>query len=154
MKNLKVLLSFVLLAALILAVVPSMAQESSITVAIGGDPTTLDPQAADDGNERAVNDNIYETLITRDDSMALQPLLAESWEQIDATNWSVKVKSGISFTNGEPLNAEAVAFSINRVINPDFNSEQLSFFETITGAAVVDDLTVTVTTSGDRKSVV
>lgn len=148
MKNLKALLSVALLLALVIVVIPSAAQENSITVAIGGDPSTLDPQAADDGNERAVNDNIYETLITRDDNMVLQPLLAESWEQIDDTNWSFKVKTDISFTNGEPLNAEAVAFSVNRIINPDFNSEQLSFFETITGASVADDGTVTITTSG------
>jgi peptide/nickel transport system substrate-binding protein len=127
---------------------PSAAQEGEIVVAIGGDPTTLDPQAADDGNERAVNDSIYETLLTRDDAMQLQPLLAESYSQLDDTTWQFVLRSGISFTNGEPMNAEAVAFSVNRIINPDFNSEQLSFFETVTGAEVVDDLTVNVTTNG------
>ncbi|MCK6579809.1 MAG: ABC transporter substrate-binding protein [Anaerolineae bacterium] len=148
MRKLAILFCVILAGALLLSVSPLMAQDSSITVAIGGDPTTLDPQAADDGNERAVNDNIYETLLTRDASMALQPLLAEGYEQIDATTWQFTLKSGISFTNGEPMNAEAVAFSINRNINPEFNSEQLSFFETITGASVVDDLTVSITTNG------
>ena len=31
---------------------------ADITIALGAEPTTLDPQLADDGSERAVNDNI------------------------------------------------------------------------------------------------
>src|SRR5581483_2806783 len=38
---------------------------ASITIALGSEPTTLDPQLRDDGNERAVTVNIYETLLTR-----------------------------------------------------------------------------------------
>lgn len=121
---------------------------TEITIAIGGDPTTLDPQAADDGNERAVNDNIYETLLARDDDMNIVPGLAESYEEVDDTTWRFHLRKGITFTNGEPLNAEAVAFSIERVIDPDFNSEQLSFFESITGAKATDEMTVDVTTDG------
>lgn len=126
---------------------PAVAR-SEIVVAIGGDPTTLDPQAADDGNERAVNDNIYETLLTRDQDMNIVPLLAESYEQVDDTTWRFRLREGISFTNGEPLNAEAVTFSVERIIDPEYNSEQLSFFETITGAKAVDEMTVEITTNG------
>lgn len=127
---------------------PPAAAVSKVVIAIGGDPTTLDPQAADDGNERAVNDNIYETLLTRDYDMNIVPKLAESYEQIDETTWRFYLKEGISFTNGEPMNADAVKFSLERVIDPEYNSEQLSFFETFTGAEVVDDLTVDIKTSG------
>jgi peptide/nickel transport system substrate-binding protein len=127
---------------------PPAAEASQVIVAIGGDPTTLDPQAADDGNERAVNDNIYETLLTRDYDMNIVPKLAESYEQLDETTWRFYLQDGISFTNGEPMNAEAVKFSLERVIDPEYNSEQLSFFETFTGAEVVDDLTVDIKTSG------
>ncbi|HEU4988135.1 MAG TPA: ABC transporter substrate-binding protein, partial [Rhizobiaceae bacterium] len=42
---------------------PALAQ--SITIAIGSEPSTLDPQLRDDGGERQVNDNIYETLMAR-----------------------------------------------------------------------------------------
>ncbi len=121
---------------------------TEITLAIGGDPTTLDPQAADDGNERAVNDNIYETLLTRDHDMKIVPSLAKSYEQVDDTTWRFHLQKGIAFTNGEPLNAEAVRFSVERIIDPEFNSEQLSFFETIAGAEVVDDSTVDIKTNG------
>lgn len=120
-----------------------------IVIAIGGDPSTLDPQVADDGNERAVNDNIYETLIARDSStMELVPSLAESWEELDDVTWQLTLRQGITFHNGEPFNAEAAAASINRVVDPELNSEQISFFSTIKEATVVDDSTIQVITDG------
>jgi peptide/nickel transport system substrate-binding protein len=120
-----------------------------ITIVIGGDPSTLDPQFADDGNERSVSDNIYETLIARDSkTMDLVPGLAESWEQVDDTTWRFTLRQGIKFHNGEDWNAEAAAYSINRVINPDYASEQISYYATVTEAKVVDDYTIEVTTDG------
>jgi peptide/nickel transport system substrate-binding protein len=125
------------------------APTGEIVIAIGGDPSTLDPQAADDGNERAVNDNIYETLLARDSkTMELVPSLAESWKEIDPSTWELKLRKGIKFHNGEPFNADAAAFSINRVIDPEFKSEQISFYSTIKEARVVDDNTIQVVTDG------
>ncbi|MBI5956230.1 MAG: ABC transporter substrate-binding protein [Chloroflexi bacterium] len=120
-----------------------------VVIAIGGDPSTLDPQYADDGNERAVNDNIYEMLLFRDPkTMAIVPGLAESYKQVDATTWRLTLRKGIKFHNGEELNAAAVVFSVKRILDPAFKSQQLSYVEGITGAKAVDDYTVDIITSG------
>ncbi len=122
---------------------------SSITIALGSEPTTLDPQIREDGGERAVNDNVYETLLARDADGALKPLLAADMpEQIDDTTWEVTIREGIEFHNGEPLDAEAVAASFNRIIDPELASEQASFFDGITSIEAVDDVTVRFTTEG------
>lgn len=127
----------------------SGAASSSITVAIGAEPTTLDPQVRDDGNERAVNDNIYETLMARDAAGELQPGLAASAPtRKGAESWEFKLRPNIKFSNGEAFNADAVVASVTRVIDPKFNSEQASFFSTITGATKVDDVTVDIKTKG------
>lgn len=120
-----------------------------VTIAIGSEPTTLDPQLRDDGGERAISDNIYETLMVRDADGVLGPgLAAQAPTQIDETTWSVTLREGIGFHNGEPLDAEAVAYSINRIIDPDFASEQQSFFATFTGAEATGPLTVEISTDG------
>jgi peptide/nickel transport system substrate-binding protein len=125
----------------------ALAQE--ITIALGSEPTTLDPQLREDGGERAVNDNIYETLMARKPDGTLVPGLALSVpELMDQTTWEVKLRKGIKFHNGEIFNADAVVFSIQRIIDPKFNSEQISFFNTIRGAEKVDDLTVKIFTTG------
>jgi peptide/nickel transport system substrate-binding protein len=118
-------------------------------IVIGNDPATLDPQAKDDGNEHKINDNIYEHLLTRDPQTGeILAELAESWEQVDDTTWRFKLVEGIMFHNGEPLNAEAVVYSAERIIDPDFNSEQISFVASITGGEVVDEYTVDILTDG------
>ena len=127
----------------------SGAASSAITIAIGAEPTTLDPQVRDDGNERAVNDNIYETLMARDAAGELQPgLAAAAPARKGKEAWEFKLRPDIKFSNGEAFNADAVVASVTRVIDPKLNSEQASFFSTITGATKVDDLTVTIETKG------
>jgi peptide/nickel transport system substrate-binding protein len=120
-----------------------------ITIGLGAEPTTLDPQLADDGSERAINDNIYETLLARTPKGDLVPGLAEAMPvQSGADAWRFKLRPGIRFSNGEPLNADAVAHSIKRIIDPKYNSQQISYYSAITDAKKVDDLTVDVITKG------
>jgi peptide/nickel transport system substrate-binding protein len=127
----------------------ALAGSDSITIAIGSEPTTLDPQLREDGGERAVNDNIYDTVLTRAPKGELIPSLAATLPTlVDPTTWEVKLRPGIKFHNGETMNADAVVYSIKRVIDPDFNSEQISFFSTIKGASKVDELTLHVLTKG------
>ena len=74
--------------------------DSAITIALGSEPTTLDPQIREDGGERAVNDNIYETLLAREKEGELEPLLAaEMPTQVDDTHWEVTLREGIEFHN-------------------------------------------------------
>lgn len=122
---------------------------AEITIAIGSEPTTLDPHIRDDGGERAINDNIYETLMARTPEGDLTPGLAASEPtQVDETTWQFALREGISFTNGDPFNAESVVASVQRIVDLGEESEQAGFFSTITGAEAVDDLTVNVTTDG------
>ncbi len=119
------------------------AMAQSITIAIGSEPSTLDPQLRDDGGERQVNDNIYETLMARAPTGELEPgLAAAAPTQIDELTWEFKLREGVSFHNGEPFNADSVVASVKRVLDPANNSEQLAYFGTISHAEKVDDLNV------------
>lgn len=143
----KTFLAVMLLVIMCSFPVSSYAQE--VTIALGSEPTTLDPQLREDGGERAVNDNIYETLMARAPKGELVLGLAkEAPKLVDPQTWEVKLRSGIKFHNGEPFNADSVVFSIKRIIDPKFNSEQISFFETIKDANKVNDLTVRIITNG------
>jgi peptide/nickel transport system substrate-binding protein len=120
-----------------------------VTIALGSEPTTLDPQIREDGGERAVNDNIYDTVLTRTPEGELIPhLAAEMPKLVTPDTWEVTLRPGITFHNGEPMDADAVVYSIKRVIDPDFNSEQISFFSTIKDAKTTGELTLHVFTNG------
>jgi peptide/nickel transport system substrate-binding protein len=122
-----------------------------ITIALGSEPTSLDPQAVDDGGERAINDNIYETLLARTQDGELVPgLAAEMPTQLDATTWQFTLREGVTFHNGEPFDADSVVASVQRMVEliAEDATEQSGFFSSITGATKVDDLTVDITTDG------
>jgi peptide/nickel transport system substrate-binding protein len=128
---------------------PTAAPEpSEITVVIANDPATLDPQVSEDFNERLVTDSTHETLLARDADMGITPALATAYKQLDATTWQFSLRSGVTFHNGEPFNADAVVFSVLRIINPETKSDQASNVASVTGAEKVDDLTVNILTSG------
>jgi peptide/nickel transport system substrate-binding protein len=148
MKRVRILL-FLGMVLCVFGLFQTTASGKEIVIALGSEPTTLDPQLREDGGERAVNDNIYETLMARTPDGTLVPgLAAEEPRLLDASTWEVTLRSGITFHNGEPFNADAVVYSIKRIIDPQFNSEQMSFFNTIKDAQKVDDLTVKIVTDG------
>jgi peptide/nickel transport system substrate-binding protein len=127
---------------------PHLAAAQDITVAIGSEPSTLDPQLRDDGGERQVNDNIYETLMARTPTGELVPGLAvEAPTQVDDLTWEFRLREGVSFHNGEPFNAGSVVASVTRVMDPANASEQLGYYGPIVEAQKVDDLTVRIVTS-------
>jgi peptide/nickel transport system substrate-binding protein len=120
-----------------------------IVIAIGSEPSTLDPHLRDDGGERAVNDNIYETLLSRDAQGELQPSLAASLPtQVDDTTWDVTIRDGVTFTNGNALDAAAVVASFERLISLGDESEQSGFFGSIANVEATDAMTVRFTTDG------
>jgi peptide/nickel transport system substrate-binding protein len=48
---------------------------------------------------------------------AVMPMLAESWKQIDPLTWDFSIRQGVTFHNGEPLDADGAAFSLQLVLD-------------------------------------
>ncbi|HSB86078.1 MAG TPA: ABC transporter substrate-binding protein [Ilumatobacteraceae bacterium] len=126
------------------------AEGAEITIALGSEPTSLDPYLVDDGAERAVNDNVYETLLSRNATGDLQPGLAtELPTQVDDLTWQFKLREGVKFHDGSPFNADSVVASINRMVKliADKKTDNDGFYSSITGAEKVDDTTVNIKTA-------
>jgi peptide/nickel transport system substrate-binding protein len=120
-----------------------------IRIALGSEPTSLDPHLVDDGGERAINDNVYETLLTRDANGELKPGLAtELPKQVDDTTWEFTLRDGVTFHNGEPFNADSVVASVDRIVRliKDGKTDNDGFFKSLTGAEKVSDTVVRITT--------
>ncbi|MDQ7910111.1 ABC transporter substrate-binding protein [Phytohabitans sp. ZYX-F-186] len=117
-------------------------------VAVATEPSTLDPQLVNDRSSRIVTDNVFETLLVRDGSAQIQPKLADSYERVDDTTWRFVLHPGVTFHDGSPLDADAVVFSIERIIDPEFDTQRTSYTEGIAGAKKVDDRTVDILTDG------
>src|SRR5712691_9573741 len=103
------------------AVSPAAAQPAgTLVVGLVAEPVNLDPAQVTDLNSNRVGRRIVETLVTfPEESTQVVPGLAESWTvSRDGLRYTFKLRKGITFHDGTPLNAEAVQFSIERQVNP------------------------------------
>lgn len=140
----------VAVALVAIATTPSLAQNTGGSLVIGrpSDAISLDPHRATTAPEVWVYNNIYETLVLLDEDMNVQPALAESWELVEEDRMRFYLKEGVSFHDDTPFNAEAVRFTIERAVNPDFPARGVAWLGPVIGAEVVDDMTVDVITDG------
>ena len=60
---------------------------------------------------------IYEQLFRIDANFDPQPMLAESAEMVNDTTWKITIREGVTFQNGNELNAQAVVDCLNRTIS-------------------------------------
>ncbi|KWX67052.1 hypothetical protein ASJ79_05055 [Mycobacterium sp. NAZ190054] len=87
---------------------------------------------------------VYEGLLTLDEDLEYQPLLATEWSNPEPEIWEFKLREGVTFHDGTPLTANDVKASIEYVSNPEVTGS-FSFPNQFT-AEVVDDHTVRINT--------
>ncbi|OPY51756.1 MAG: putative ABC transporter periplasmic-binding protein [Methanosaeta sp. PtaU1.Bin112] len=87
---------------------------------------------------------IYETLFSLDENMNLVPTLATGFDQISDTEYTIHLRTGVKFHDGTPLNADAVVYSLERVM--DSSNSRHGEFGFIESVKAVDDNTVTIKT--------
>lgn len=114
-----------------------------ITVSLYSAFTTLDPYDASDTLSQNVAKSFYEGLFGFDKDMKLRNVLAESYEvSKDGLTYTVKLRPGVKFSDGEPFNAAAVKANFERVLNPEKHLTRYALYKNIKEVEVVDDLTV------------
>ncbi|ETA67214.1 ABC-type dipeptide transport system, periplasmic component [Methanolobus tindarius DSM 2278] len=87
---------------------------------------------------------IYETLFSYDENMNLQPELATGYEKISDTEWKITLRNGVTFHDGTTMDADAVIYSLERVLNSDNSRKsEYDFIDSITSDS---DDTIIITT--------
>ena len=86
----------------------------------------------------------FETLTWfNEEDYSAQPSLAESWEwSDDSLSLTMKLKEGVNFFDGTPVNAEAVKTTMEYYMDPDTAHAQASYLANVDNVEVVDDYTV------------
>ncbi len=145
---------FVALLAVVLAAVPMVvpgpaeAQKrgGTLTIVRPTDPVSLDPNLETTAPGAWVYFNMLEGLLTLDDKMQVKPSLATSWEIMSPTKVRFKLRPDVKFHDGTPFNAAAVKFTFDRALKGNPPARWASLAGSLSGAEVVDDLTVDVVT--------
>jgi peptide/nickel transport system substrate-binding protein len=119
----------------------------ALRVGIGGGSAkdTLDAQISTTETQIDYQFLIYDSLMGWDPEHKIVMLLAEEYSpNADGSVHTVKLKSGLTFHDGSPVNADAVVYSFNRILDPKTaaaGKDQLKGL-TASGIKKIDDLTV------------
>lgn len=126
--------------------VPALA-ENVLRWSAQGDAITMDPQAQNEGMTLATAQQIYEPLVSRTATLALEPGLALTWALTDdPTIWRFTLRPGVTFHDGAPFTSDDVVFSFQRALKP--TSDMKDIIGTVLDVVAVDDLTVDIITDG------
>ncbi len=110
------------------------------------DPVSLNPYKVFDEKSYTVIQQMLEGLLRFDENGKLEFALAERWERISPTIMRFYLRKNVFFHNGEPFNAHAVKFSLEKYINPATGYPGIGFVGSISRAEIVDDYTVDIIT--------
>lgn len=123
---------------------------STVRVVLGQEPPTLEACESNLTSTGVVmRSNVTEPLIERNpQSGELEPKLATEWKATSDTEWTLKLREGVTFQDGTPFNADAAAFTIERAVNSKLgcNVEGYVFGDADLAVKAVDATTLTVTT--------
>ena len=122
------------------------ASSAVLRVAIGGEPDQLDPNKTSAYFSFQVLENVFDTLVQPDESLEMQPALAESWEvSEDQLTWTFALRQGVTWHDGTPFSSADVVYTYNRIIDEELSNAWK--FGAVTAIDAPDESTVVITVS-------
>ncbi|MCL1808327.1 MAG: ABC transporter substrate-binding protein [Clostridiales bacterium] len=115
-----------------------------MNVAMGGDIIRLDPAFAYDNETSVVVDQIAEGLLGHYPDNSIKCILAESWEAVDPVTYVYTLRQGVNFSDGSPMTAEDVVYSISRHLDESMGSYFNWMFENVESVEKTGEHEVTV----------
>lgn len=115
-----------------------------MVIGVPNEPNSLDPHLFTSRLARKVGYLMYDPLVMQDpDTLEYIPALATSWEvSDDGLTWTFELRDDVVFQNGDPLTADDVKFTFERILDPDTNATYaLDDIGPLDSVEVVDDHT-------------
>ncbi|WFU22767.1 ABC transporter substrate-binding protein [Bradyrhizobium sp. CB1717] len=132
----------ILASALLTSLVGTVQAQTTLRIGIAEDPDILDPSIGRTYVGRIVFSAFCDKLFDIDEKLNIVPQLALSHEtSADGKEMTIKLRPGVKFHDGEPLDAEAAKFSIERhmTLPTSFRKSELASVDHV---EVVDPLTI------------
>ncbi len=131
------------LLAIALLAFPIAAPAADLSIALGGDVTSMDPHFHNLTPNNNVGAHVFDTLVMKDAAGRIKPGLAESWRAVDELTWEFKLRKGVRFHDGSNFTAADVVFSLDRIPNvPNSPSPFTTYTKQVTEKIVVDPWTL------------
>src|SRR6266699_1670398 len=129
-------------AALLLSIATGVHAQTTLRIGLAEDPDILDPSIGRTYVGRIVFSAFCDKLFDIDEQLNIVPQLALAYENsADGKEMTIKLRPGVKFHDGEPLDAQAAKFSIERhmTLPTSFRKSELASVDHVD---VVDPLTI------------
>jgi peptide/nickel transport system substrate-binding protein len=113
------LLAFMLLASTAIAQPDTL---DEVVILQGIDVGSLDPHNESSLVARQIFFHLFDSLVHQNAQLELVPGLAESWTYLDERTVRFHLRQNVVWHNGDPFTADDVAFSLERMTNPDLRA--------------------------------
>jgi len=118
----------------------------TLRIVVPAEPRSLNQAVDNNASSMGISKLVSERLVNVDaDTSEALPGLIQSWDRVDDVTWTMHLAEGVTFSNGEPFDADAAVFSILNV--RDEPGAYSNYVQTIADAVATDPSTVTVTTT-------
>jgi peptide/nickel transport system substrate-binding protein len=118
-----------------------------LAIGLDSEPESLDPAADSGYASTQVKAQIFDALFLAGEDGSIEPNLVDSWEESSPTEYVFTLRSGVTFTDGTPFNAEAVKTNLERIADPKGGSTWQDALSAVKNIDVVDSETVKLTLS-------
>ncbi|MFT3871988.1 MAG: ABC transporter substrate-binding protein [Nocardioides sp.] len=126
------------------------ADKVTFTVALTNEVDSFNPFLGIEAESFEMWALMYDYMITYSmDDMSPEPGLAKSWDTSeDGLTWTFHIRDGINWSDGEPLTAQDIAYTYNRILDGGPESATWgSYLKGVTSVTAPDDTTVVLKTA-------
>ena len=129
-----------LVAAVLITLLPAHAARGTVTIAINGEPETMDPHVYSSFIGAMVWPWHADKLVISDTKTGkIIPWLAEKYERLDSKRIKFTLRAGMKFRDGTPINSAAIKYSFERIVDPANRSYQRSYWKDFAGIDVLNE---------------
>jgi peptide/nickel transport system substrate-binding protein len=102
-----------------------------LVVGLEANPTNLDPRLSTDAASSRINELVYSRLFRKNEAGEPVEDIVEEWEQTDPTTYRFRIRKGIRFHDGRPLDARDVRYTFRSMMDPALGSPLRSSYQMI-----------------------
>ncbi|OBR76745.1 hypothetical protein A7K92_24130 [Klebsiella pneumoniae] len=104
-----------------------LAEKQELVRNNGSEPASLDPHKVESDIEFNIISDLFEGLVSVTPAGAIQPRLAERWENKDNLLWTFHLRPGLTWSDGTAITAQDIVWSWQRLVSPATASPYASY---------------------------
>lgn len=95
-----------------------LAEKQELVRNNGSEPASLDPHKVESDVEFNIISDLFEGLVNVSPAGAIQPRLAERWENKDNLLWTFHLRPGLTWSDSTAITAQDIVWSWQRLVSP------------------------------------